>query len=123
VDNCSKNEELKIWESLKKVKLKDKIKLLPGKINFKLNENGSNLSGGQKQRISIARALYHDRQVLFLDESTSFLDSSNEKLIMKLLKENKNLTKILITHNKDLLKYCNKILFLNKKISKMVIKN
>jgi len=123
VDNCSKNEELKIWDSLKKVKLKDKIKLLPGKINFKLNENGSNLSGGQKQRISIARALYHDRQVLFLDESTSFLDSSNEKLIMKLLKENKNLTKILITHNKDLLKYCNKILFLNKKISKMVIKN
>ncbi len=119
-DDCTKEDEIKIWDMLKQVKLLDKVNQLQGKLNFKLAENGRNLSGGQKQRISIARALYHNRQVIFLDESTSSLDSESEKLILDLLKKNKSLTKILITHKKKLLENCNKVLVLSKNNSKLI---
>ena len=69
------------------------------------------ISGGQLQRIGIARALYRGNKILILDEPTSSLDEKNQRLfddIVNKLKE--KLTIIIITHNSDLLKNCNKIL-------------
>jgi len=78
--------------------------------NSLVGEQGSWLSGGQKQRIALARALYADREVIFMDEATSALDQETEENIMNFIGSLKDsITVILITHRKATLKNCNKI--------------
>jgi ABC-type bacteriocin/lantibiotic exporter with double-glycine peptidase domain len=113
----------KIWNSLDQAGLKNMVNSFKKKLNFQLTENGSNLSGGQKQRISIARAFYHDRELLFLDESTSSLDLGSENQILKDLRNNKNLTKFIISHRKNIFNYCNVILSFEKNCVIDIIKN
>ena len=80
---------------------------LPKQYQTTIGENGSRLSGGQRQRIGIARALYHNPQVLILDEATSALDNESEKLVMDAIyKLNKKITIILIAHRLNTLKNC-----------------
>ena len=81
---------------------------------FKLGDNGSALSSGQKQRILIARVLYRDPELLIFDEVTNFLDSKNEANVIKLIRNlNKIKPVIFISHKKENLKYCNKIINFN----------
>lgn len=85
---------------------------------FICGENGSKLSGGQKQRLAIARALYSDKDILFLDESTSALDLETEKIILNNIFENfKDKTIISITHKKNTLIYYDHVIDLLKLLS------
>ena len=78
---------------------------------FYINEGASNLSGGQIQRIALARALYHEPQLLLLDEFTSALDPENENNILKIISNLKSRTTIMIiTHKKSTLKICDKFI-------------
>lgn len=96
----------RIIEVLKQVEL---YSIFKDKIDMNLGENGSKVSGGQKQRICIARALYHEKKILILDESTSNLDNSTEKKILSLLNRlNEFLTIIFISHRENSFKYANK---------------
>jgi ATP-binding cassette, subfamily B, bacterial PglK len=80
-----------------------------------IGERGIRLSGGQRQRIGIARALYHNPQVLILDEATSALDNNTEKQVMKEVKNlEKNITIIMIAHRLSTIKECKSILLLDK---------
>ena len=73
-------------------------------LEFNCGENGINLSGGQKQRLAIARALYSDKEILFLDECTSALDVETEEFILKnIFNSYKEKTVISITHKKNTL--------------------
>ena len=73
---------------------------------------------GQAQRISIARALYFDPEILILDEPTSSLDKKNEEIILSILRKIKNKkTIIIVSHNLKMLKYCSKIINLDKKFN------
>jgi len=86
---------------------------LPEKYETKIGERGVKLSGGQRQRIGIARALYHQPQVLILDEATSALDNSTEKAVMDALNNlKKNITIIIIAHRLNTIKNCDTIFFL-----------
>ena len=77
--------------------------------NTKINPDSSNFSGGEKQRISIARTLYHLKDVLIMDEATNGLDSKSEmKIIQNILSTYKSKTIIFISHNKDLKKLFNR---------------
>ncbi len=109
-DNENKSNDQKIWNSLKLAGLKEKVKSLNNGLSYKLNEYGKNLSGGQKQRISIARSLFHKKEVLFFDEGTSSLDPKSENEILNYLSKSKDITKIAISHRKSIMKYCNLII-------------
>lgn len=76
----------------------------------------SQLSGGEKQRVAIARALVTDAPIILADEPTGSLDEENSKIIMDMLiRINKNLGKtiIVVTHDKDVAAYCNRIILLS----------
>lgn len=84
------------------------------KIN-NIGQEGVKLSGGQIQRIGIARCLYKDPEILIFDESTSSLDSSSEKKILGIIKKiSISKTVIIVSHNLNNLKFCNKIYKIEK---------
>jgi len=80
-----------------------------------ITENGKNISGGQRQRIMLARALYHDFDLLILDEPFGEIDDHSEKAILTRLQGIAGAGKMimLITHNKSSLSFCNKMLLLD----------
>ena len=80
-----------------------------------IGDDGSQISGGQKQRISIARAIYKDPQIIIFDEATNNLDEKTEIEIINEILKLKEKTIIFITHNKNLIKYFDKVLDLNEK--------
>mgnify|MGYP004577023469 CR=1 FL=1 len=88
-----------IIEAAKKAAIHDFILTLPEGYDTKVGELGDTLSGGEKQRIGIARAFLHDAPLLLLDEPTSNLDSLNEGIILKSLKESvQKKTVVLVSH-------------------------
>ncbi|MFA7076016.1 MAG: ABC transporter ATP-binding protein [Candidatus Izemoplasmatales bacterium] len=97
---ADKVDEEKVQNLLKLVKMDEYQNYYP-----------KELSGGMQQRIAIARALVNEPKILFADEPTGNLDQKKGKEIMQILKslnEERNLTIVLVTHNEDYLKYCNK---------------
>jgi ABC-type bacteriocin/lantibiotic exporter with double-glycine peptidase domain len=86
---------------------------LPKQYQTTIGERGIRLSGGQRQRIGIARALYHNPQVLILDEATSALDNLTEQAVMDAVNNlGKNITIILIAHRLSTVKNCDRIFLL-----------
>ncbi len=105
----------RVNEVINRSQLRDFVDSCNNGINSLVGENGVALSGGQRQRIGIARALYKKTNILLLDEATSALDIKTEELIMQnLCSNNTNMTLIIITHRTQNLKYCERILNLNK---------
>lgn len=88
-----------IMEAAKKASIHDFIMTLPKGYDTEVGELGDTLSGGEKQRIGIARAFLHDAPLLLMDEPTSNLDSLNEGIILKSLKESAHKkTVVLVSH-------------------------
>ena len=88
-----------IMEAAKKASIHDFIMTLPKGYDTEVGELGDTLSGGEKQRIGIARAFLHDAEMILLDEPTSNLDSLNEGIILKSLKESaEKKTVFLVSH-------------------------
>ena len=91
-----------IVEAAKKASIHDFIQTLPNGYDTKVGELGDTLSGGEKQRIGIARAFLHDAPFLLMDEPTSNLDSLNEGIILKSIREAcKSRTVVLVSHRKS----------------------
>ena len=91
-----------IIKAAQKASIHDMIMSLPNGYDTEVGELGDTLSGGEKQRIGIARAFLHDSPMLLLDEPTSNLDSLNEGIILKSLKEeSRGRTVVLVSHRES----------------------
>ena len=103
----------KLETAINIAQLKKKITSLPNGIDTNVGSGGLKLSGGERQRIALARALYRDPEIYFMDESTNALDVNTEKLILEAIKQDVNdKTVILIAHRKTALDKCNEVLTL-----------
>lgn len=106
----------KVAKAIRVAQLTDVIEGLPNGINTLVGERGVLLSGGQRQRVGIARAVYHDREILVLDEATAALDNETEKLvtdsIVSLCSSDK-ITLITIAHRLTTIQGCDRIYMLS----------
>lgn len=97
--------------------LEEFLHQFPQKTDKIITENGKNISGGQQQRVMLARAIYRDAGLLILDESFSELDKTSVRTMIQKLQQlaGTGKTVILITHDKESLSFCNKIIPLGEK--------
>jgi ABC-type bacteriocin/lantibiotic exporter with double-glycine peptidase domain len=76
----------------------------------RVGDGGASLSGGQRQRLGIARALYKQPKILFLDEATSGLDGETEGIVLNNISALRSqMIIIMVTHKQDSIKFCNKV--------------
>jgi ATP-binding cassette, subfamily B, bacterial PglK len=106
-----KIDEERMNFSIKMSCLDEKISELPYGLKTKVGNDGVRLSGGEKQRVALARSIYRNPNIFFMDESTSALDLDTEQRIIKNMKENfSKKTIILIAHRKTTIDECDKII-------------
>ena len=109
IDADRVNED-RIWEILKEAQLDEFIRSLPEGLETKIGDRGVRLSGGQRQRIGIARALYHNPEILVFDEATSALDGDTEAALMEAINSfHGRKTMIIIAHRLNTIEKCDRI--------------
>jgi len=105
----------RLWEAIEAAQLKDLVDQLPNSLATRIGERGVCLSGGQRQRIGIARALYHEREILILDEATSALDNETERLVTESIKSlSGQKTMIIIAHRLSTVEHCDRIYLMHQ---------
>ncbi len=108
-------DDTKVWNAIKLAQLETLVNELPSGIQTEIGEKGVRLSGGQRQRIGIARALYHNPEVLIMDEATSALDNLTEKYIVEEIERLKGIrTVIIIAHRLTTVQNCDSIYYMEK---------
>ena len=95
-------------------KIYEDVKGFDNTINYMIGKGGNNISGGQKQRIAIARNLIKENKFIIFDDSLSKLDTKTKNNILNNIIEMKKGT-IIISHDSEIVKRCNKVLFINNK--------
>jgi ABC-type multidrug transport system fused ATPase/permease subunit len=108
-------DDVKVMKAARRAQLGKLVESLPHGLDTVTGERGVRLSGGERQRIGIARALYHEPEVLVFDEATSSLDSATENEITETLNGlGREKTLIFIAHRLSTVKSCNCLFFLRE---------
>lgn len=105
----------KLNNAIHTAQLTELVEQLPNGMETVIGERGVRLSGGQRQRIGIARVIYHDREILILDEATAALDNETESLVSDAVKAlGGSKTTIIIAHRLTTVEHCDRIYALEK---------
>lgn len=116
-----KIDEKAIERALKEAQLDEFVASLPEGLDTVIGEKGVKLSGGQRQRIGIARALYHDPEILVMDEATSALDNTTEKGVMDAIGAlNGKKTIIIVAHRLTTIVNCDVIYEIRNGLAQVV---
>ena len=108
-------EDAMVWAALDAAQLREMVEGLPEGLDTMVGERGVRLSGGQRQRIGIARALYHDPEVLVMDEATSALDNQTERQFVEALEQLQGShTLIVIAHRLSTVRNCDTLFMLDR---------
>ncbi len=100
-------DEKRIWEVMEEAQLADFVRMLPDGLDTTIGDRGVRLSGGQRQRIGIARALYHNPEILVFDEATSALDNETEAAVMEAINGfHGKKTMVIIAHRLNTIANC-----------------
>lgn len=103
-------DDKRVWEVLEEAQMKEFVESLPEGLDTSVGERGVRISGGQRQRLGIARALYHNPEILVFDEATSALDTETETAIMEAIdKFHGRKTLIIIAHRLRTIENCDMI--------------
>lgn len=103
-------DEERLWQVLEEAQLKEFVESLPEGLDTTIGDRGVRLSGGQRQRIGIARALYHNPEILVFDEATSALDNDTEAAVMDAINSfHGKKTMVIIAHRLNTIAKCDKI--------------
>lgn len=108
--DADKIDDKRIWEVLEEAQLKTFVEELPDGLNTTIGDRGVRISGGQRQRLGIARALYHDPEILVFDEATSALDGDTETAVMEAVNSfHGRKTMVIIAHRLNTIAKCDVI--------------
>lgn len=100
-------DEARVWEVLREAQLEEFVRELPEGLDTTIGEQGVRISGGQKQRLGIARALYHNPELLVFDEATSALDNDTEAAVMEAIEQFRGRkTMVIIAHRLKTIEKC-----------------
>ena len=107
-DPDAMSQDERLAQALRVACASEFVAALESGIDTRLGERGAGLSEGQMQRIAIARAVFSDRPILILDESTSALDEATEQQLLTNLRQMTDRTVLLITHRPAALTICDR---------------
>lgn len=121
--DADKIDDKRIWEVLEEAQLKEFVEELPEGLDTTIGDRGVRISGGQRQRLGIARALYHNPEILVFDEATSALDGDTEKAVMDAVNSfHGRKTMVIIAHRLNTIAKCDVIYKVeNEKIVETVL--
>ncbi|NJR70133.1 MAG: ABC transporter ATP-binding protein [Synechococcales cyanobacterium CRU_2_2] len=108
-------DDAQVWRALRLAQLGSFTELLSQQLDTRVGEMGVRISGGQRQRIAIARALYHEPEVLVMDEATAALDNETERSIVQALETLRGeKTMIVIAHRLSTIRNCDRIFWMKQ---------
>lgn len=106
----NKIDDKRIWEVLEEAQMKKFVEALPEGLDTSIGDRGVRISGGERQRLGIARALYHNPDILVFDEATSALDNVTEKAVMEAVNSfHGKKTMVIIAHRLNTIEQCDVI--------------